>query len=112
MSTIDSPLAKLAARASVHGATRLDDAALRDTLAILDGWEFRNDAIEKTFRFSGYADTIGFVNAVAWIAQRLDHHPDLEVGYNRCRVVWTTHDAHGVTMNDCIAAARTEQLFG
>lgn len=104
-------LAELAAHASVRGAPRLVDAALRDALACLPEWELRNDAIEKTFRFGAYPDTIGFVNAIAWIAQRLDHHPDLEVGYNRCRVVWTTHDAKGVTMNDCIAAARTELLL-
>ena len=101
----------LAAKPSVRGAARLDDAAMRDALAVLPGWKVAHDALEKTFRFGGYADTIGFVNAIAWIAQRLDHHPDLEVGYNRCRVVWTTHDASGVTINDCIAAARTEQLL-
>jgi len=102
---------ELALRPAVRGAARLDEAARSEALAALPGWQLSNDALEKTFRFNGYGDTIGFVNAVAWIAQRLDHHPDLEVGYNRCRVVWTTHDAGGVTMNDCIAAARTEQLF-
>ena len=102
---------ELASRATVRGAARLDDVARDEALAALPGWRLSNDALEKTFRFGAYGDTIGFVNAVAWIAQRLDHHPDLEVGYNRCRVVWTTHDASGVTMNDCIAAARTEQLF-
>ncbi|HZQ60694.1 MAG TPA: 4a-hydroxytetrahydrobiopterin dehydratase [Casimicrobiaceae bacterium] len=104
-------LAELAARAATQGASRLDDPAMRDALAALPGWQLAGDALEKTFRFTGYPDTIQFVNAVAWIAQRLDHHPDLDVGYNRCRVVWTTHDAQGVTINDCIAAARTEQLF-
>lgn len=104
-------LADLAGRSATHGAVRLDQAALRDVITVLSGWQARNDAIEKTFRFAGYPETIQFVNAVAWIAQRLDHHPDLEVGYDRCRVVWTTHDANGVTMNDCIAAAKIEQLF-
>jgi 4a-hydroxytetrahydrobiopterin dehydratase len=102
---------ELALRPTGHGAARLDEAARDEALAALPGWQLSNGALEKTFRFDAYGDTIGFVNAVAWIAQRLDHHPDLEVGYNRCRVVWTTHDASGVTMNDCIAAARTEQLF-
>ena len=102
---------ELAARGAVRGAPRLGDAELREALACLPDWQLGNNAIAKTFRFDGYAGTIGFVNAVAWIAQRLDHHPDLEVGYNRCRVAWTTHDAGGVTINDCIAAARTEHLL-
>jgi pterin-4a-carbinolamine dehydratase len=46
----------------------------------------------------------------AFLAQRMDHHPDIEIGYRRCRVAWTTHDAGGITENDCIAAARTEVL--
>lgn len=106
----DHALGALAARSAMRGAARLEEQALRDALATLPGWQLAHDALEKTFRFSGYPETIQFVNAVAWIAQRLDHHPDLTVGYDRCRVVWTTHDAHGVTINDCIAAARTEQL--
>ncbi len=101
----------LAAEPAVRGAPRLGDADLRTLLAALDGWTLANDAIAKTFDFPGYAETIGFVNAVAWIAQRLDHHPDLVVGYNRCRVTWTTHDAQGVTRNDCVAAARVDLLL-
>jgi 4a-hydroxytetrahydrobiopterin dehydratase len=112
MAASNPELAGLAARESVPGAPRLDATSLRGALTNLGGWELRNDTLEKSFRFDSYADTIAFVNAVAWIAQRLDHHPDLEVGYGRCKVVWTTHDAKGVTMNDCIAAARTEQLLG
>lgn len=105
-------LAALAARTVTRGAARLADAELRTHLAHLDGWALEGNRIAKTYRFGGYAETIGFVNAVAWIAQRLDHHPDLVVGYDRCVVAWSTHDAQGVTLNDCIAAARTEQLLG
>lgn len=101
----------MAARSPQRGAPRLGEDERTALLAGLEGWTLQDRGIEKTYRFRTYADTIGFVNAVAWIAQRLDHHPDLEVGYDRCRVVWTTHDAQGVTINDCIAAARTEQLL-
>ena len=104
-------LTALAGNASQRGAPKLDSTALQQALASLQDWQLRDERIEKTFRFASYADTIGFVNAIAWIAQRLDHHPDLEVGYDRCRVMWTTHDAQGVTINDCIAAARTELLL-
>ncbi|MEO5699287.1 MAG: 4a-hydroxytetrahydrobiopterin dehydratase [Casimicrobiaceae bacterium] len=107
----DAPPLDLATLAVQRGAPRLGDAERRAYLARLPGWVLEDDRIAKTFRFGGYAQTIGFVNAIAWIAQRLDHHPDLVVGYDRCAVAWSTHDARGVTINDCIAAARTEQLL-
>jgi 4a-hydroxytetrahydrobiopterin dehydratase len=53
---------------------------------------------------------MAFVNAVAYVAHRQDHHPDLTVGYNRCTVALSTHDAGGVTLNDCICAAKVERL--
>jgi 4a-hydroxytetrahydrobiopterin dehydratase len=53
---------------------------------------------------------MAFVNAVAWIAHRADHHPDLSVHYNRVVVSYSTHDAGGVTGNDLICAARVEAL--
>lgn len=101
----------LAATPCRPGAPALKDGELAACLASLTGWERRGVAIEKTFRFAQYMETIGFVSAVGWIAQRQDHHPDMVVGYNRCTVAWTTHDAGGVTLNDCIAAARTEALL-
>ena len=54
---------------------------------------------------------MAFVNALAWIAHREDHHPDLEVHYSRCVVTFATHDAGGVTLNDVICAAKAERLF-
>jgi 4a-hydroxytetrahydrobiopterin dehydratase len=50
------------------------------------------------------------VNAVAWLAHRGDHHPDLQVGYNRCTVRWSTHSAGGITLKDLICAAQVEAL--
>ena len=55
------------------------------------------DRLAKTFRFANYHETMAFVNAIAWIAHRADHHPDLSVHYNRCVVSWSTHDAGGIT---------------
>jgi len=66
--------------------------------------------LRKTFRFANYYETIAFVNAIAWVAHRQDHHPDLSVHYNRISVTWSTHDAGGVTLNDCICAAKIEQI--
>ena len=94
-------------RGGAAKATQEDvDAALSD----LPGWQRQGDAVAKTYRFQDFHATIEFVNAVAWIANRQDHHPDLDVHYNRCGVVFTTHDAGGITLNDLICAARVEGL--
>lgn len=67
--------------------------------------------IRKTFSFSDFGGTMAFVNAVAWIAQREDHHPDMQVGYNRCRVSFSTHSVGGISLNDFICAAKIEALL-
>ena len=104
----------LAALASQHcraGASRLDDAEVARSLATLSGWTARDGRLEKSFRFADFHATVGFVNALAWIANREDHHPDLAVSYNRCVVAWSTHDAGGITANDVACAAKTDGLF-
>jgi 4a-hydroxytetrahydrobiopterin dehydratase len=68
-------------------------------------------SIEREFRFKNYYETIAFVNALAWIANRQDHHPDLEVHYNRCRVRYSTHSVGGLSRNDFICAARIDGLL-
>jgi 4a-hydroxytetrahydrobiopterin dehydratase len=103
-------LLALAAMRCRRGAPRLGRDELDGHLAALAGWTFADNRIEKTFRFANYHETMAFVNAVAYVAQREDHHPDLAVGYDRCGVMYTTHDAGGVTVNDCICAAKIERL--
>ena len=101
------------ALATMHcrpNAPRLLDVELRDRLPGIAGWTLLGDRIEKTFRFPNYVRTMAFVNAVASIAHREDHHPDLSVHYDRCVVAWSTHDAGGVTLNDLICAARTDAI--
>jgi 4a-hydroxytetrahydrobiopterin dehydratase len=84
-------------------------------LAQLDGWQLCGDgaevAIEKTYRFANYYETISFVNAVAFIANAEDHHPDLSVHYNRCVVRLNTHDVHGISATDIECAARFDALL-
>jgi 4a-hydroxytetrahydrobiopterin dehydratase len=100
----------LAAMHCVPKAPKLSTKELADQLACLTGWKHIGDRIEKSFRFADYHKTIAFVNAVAKIANREDHHPDLSVYYDRCVVVWSTHTAGGVTLNDCICAANVEEI--
>ena len=105
-----STLETLALQPCVRGAKRLSEAEIDRTLGLLPGWSRVADRIAKTYRFANYHETIAFVNAVAWIAHRTDHHPDLSVHYNRCVVSYATHDAGGVTQNDLVCAARVERL--
>jgi 4a-hydroxytetrahydrobiopterin dehydratase len=70
-----------------------------------------NGSISRTLRFRDYYQTIAFVNALAWIAHRQDHHPDLEVSYNRCLVRYSTHAVGGLSENDFICAARIDALL-
>jgi 4a-hydroxytetrahydrobiopterin dehydratase len=68
-------------------------------------------AIRREFRFKNFYETMAFVNAVAWISHREDHHPDLELGYNRCVVHYSTHAIGGLSENDFICAARVDALL-
>lgn len=81
-------------------------------LAQLPGWQAvaEGGAIEKTYTFENYYQTLAFVNALAFIAHREDHHPDLGVHYDRCVVRFSTHDVGGLSMNDFICAAKAERL--
>jgi 4a-hydroxytetrahydrobiopterin dehydratase len=101
---------QLAGQPIERGAPRLDDAAIGEALAALAGWTHVADRIAKTYRFASYHETMAFVNAVAWIAHRAGHHPDLSVHFNRVVVSWSTHDAGGVTRNDLVCAARVDLL--
>ena len=89
----------------------LNDQDIATRLAALDGWSRDGNAITRIFKFANYHETIAFVNASAWISHRTDHHPDLEVGYNRCVVRYSTHSAGGLTEKDFACAARLDALF-
>jgi 4a-hydroxytetrahydrobiopterin dehydratase len=90
------------------GAPLLPVSELTQRTAALPGWDYADNRLTKTFPFADYYHTIAFVNALAYIANRQDHHPDLSVHYNRVVVSFATHDAGGVTLNDCICAAKIE----
>jgi 4a-hydroxytetrahydrobiopterin dehydratase len=76
------------------------------------GWQLVEDghALRRELSFKDFYRTMGFVNAVAYIANLEDHHPDLEVGYNYCRIRYSTHSVGGLSENDFICAAKIDQL--
>ena len=79
----------------------------------LPGWRLSDDklAIVKDFKFDDFRHTLGFINAVGFMANHEDHHPDIEAGYGHCQLLWSTHDVGGLSLNDFICAARVEQLL-
>jgi len=104
--TIDERRAELLAK---HCTTKPKVVAWGDLefdLAALPGWKGEGRSIEKAFTFKDHYETIAFVNAIAQISHRENHHPDLAVGYNKVVVVYTTHDAAEITENDFICAAK------
>lgn len=93
------------------GTKPLNKVMVMGYLADLPGWEYRDNWIEKTFGFQNFHETMSFVNAVAFIANREDHHPDMEVGYKACKVKYTTHAIKGLSENDFICAAKVNKLL-
>ncbi len=97
---------------ALHIGDAYTEAEVDAQLLELPDWRRSDAAIERSFAFRDYYETIAFVNALAWMAHREDHHPELTVGYNRCRVRWSTHSTGGVSHNDFICAAKTDAVFG
>lgn len=99
--------------APVH--TALSATQVIAQLAKLDNWKLFGDgpdvAIEKTFHLRGFLETMAFVNAVAYIAHRRNHHPELLVHYNRCSVRWCTHDVQGISLTDFECAVQVDALI-
>ena len=93
------------------GDAPLDEGEIAVLLGQIAGWKREGKFIAKTYRFTNYHETMAFVNASAWISHRQDHHPDLSVAYNQCRVAYTTHAVGGLSRNDFICAAKVDALF-
>lgn len=96
---------------SHHRTERAGDAYLRDVLAVLNAWAVADGQLQREFRFADYHQTMAFVNAVADLSHREDHHPELIVGYNRCTVRYSTHSVGGLSDNDFICAAKVDEIF-
>jgi 4a-hydroxytetrahydrobiopterin dehydratase len=99
----------LACEAGVRPLTHDD---IQQLLKKVKNWEVNADdtMITRRFTFKGFYKTMAFVNAIAWIANQENHHPDLEVGYNYCVVHYTTHAIKGLSENDFICAAKVDAL--
>ncbi|HZZ45021.1 MAG TPA: 4a-hydroxytetrahydrobiopterin dehydratase [Tepidisphaeraceae bacterium] len=96
------------AKQQIAAATELQ---IKSALKSLPGWSRVGPAIQKTYSFKNYYETIAFVNATAWISHAANHHPDLTVGYNRCTVLYSTHDIQGLSKQDLSCAQKVEALI-
>ncbi len=94
--------------------TALTATQIIASLTKVEGWKLHGDgpdlAIEKTYTFKNFLRTMSFVNAVAFIAEQQDHHPELLVSYGSCSVRFNTHDVQGVSRSDFECAALVDAL--
>jgi 4a-hydroxytetrahydrobiopterin dehydratase len=104
-------LAKEQCKSCDEGTPHLSRDEIQALLKQLDAWVQESQLITKTFEFKNYYQTMAFVNAVAWLSHREDHHPDLKVSYNKCRIDYSTHAVGGLSENDFICAAKVDALF-
>jgi len=93
------------------GTPPLSNAEADSLMLQIQGWRRYDHLISKTYHFKNYYQTIAFVNALAWLSHTEDHHPEITVTYNSCRVEYTTHSVHGLSENDFICAVKVDALF-
>jgi 4a-hydroxytetrahydrobiopterin dehydratase len=110
---MNAPLAERRCKPCEGGIEALTPAAAQAAMADLHpSWRLNATAtqLERDYTFPNFLRTMSFVNALAHIANVEDHHPDLQVGYNYCRIVYTTHAIQGLSENDFICAAKVDRL--
>ena len=95
------------------GVAPMSREEAESTMGQIPRWVLSDDArtISQRFEFKGFYKTIAFINAMAWIANSENHHPDFSAGYNFCEVNFTTHAIDGLSENDFICAAKINDLL-
>jgi 4a-hydroxytetrahydrobiopterin dehydratase len=88
----------------------LSDEEVLSRLGALPGWKIEEQVLVKTFKFKDFRAALHFVNRVGDVAEETNHHPDIDIRYNRVRLSLTTHDAGGLTGKDFDLAGRAEKL--
>lgn len=89
---------------------KLDDAAIAAHRAKEPEWDVLDGKLTRTFEFPSYAAGVLFAVGVANVAERMDHHPDLTIGYRRVKVAVSTHDVGGISPFDFELARRVDGL--
>ncbi len=92
--------------------TLLDDDAVARWISSHEGWRRDADLIEKEFRFPTFLHAVEFVHRVAELAEAADHHPDMDIRYDRVRIGLSTHSAGGITEMDTTLAGEIDRTAG
>jgi 4a-hydroxytetrahydrobiopterin dehydratase len=92
--------------------SRLSEDAIAARLDELGGWTRRGEEIVKTFKLPSFAAAISFTTHVGFLAEAANHHPDIDIRYNKVTLALSTHDAGGLTANDFALAAKADELMG
>lgn len=79
-------------------------------LETLSGWIFSDNSILKTYEFENFLESIDFVNKIVPVAERVNHHPDIKISYNKVTITLSTHDEGGITEKDINLAQKIETL--
>jgi 4a-hydroxytetrahydrobiopterin dehydratase len=90
--------------------TRLSDIEIKRELSALPGWARKGETLTRTYTFATFPKAIAWVGHVAEYAERVNHHPDLDIRYNRVTAVLSTHEAGGVTSYDIAMAREMERI--
>lgn len=85
-------------------------AELTGRMAELPGWVMEEGCIRRTWTFKDFYQAMAFVNAVAWVSHQQDHHPEMQVGYQRVSLSYSTHSSGGISEKDLICAAKVARL--
>ena len=95
------------------GVLPLTTEQIKAMLQEIPIWQVSQDGVKiyRSFQFKSFYQTIAFVNAVAWISHQQEHHPHLEIDYNRCIVEYWTHAIEGLSENDFICATKVDGLY-
>ena len=88
----------------------LAEGALKEQLSLLNGWSREGNTIRKTVKLNDFVHAMGFVNSVALLAEKMNHHPDIDIRWNTVTLVLSTHSAGGLTELDMKLAAMIDAL--
>jgi 4a-hydroxytetrahydrobiopterin dehydratase len=110
---MESPLEKQHCKACEGDVEPMNQEQIKNLITQVPDWEVNEEGtvISRTFKFKNFFRTMSFVNAVAHVANQEGHHPDFQVGYSHCAILFTTHAINGLSHNDFICARKIDLLF-
>ena len=101
----------LSACKALEGSKPMSSSEITAQLGELEDWSLKSGSLEHSFRFNNYYETLAFLNALAYVVHREDHHPDITFGYNSAKVRFNTHSVKGISINDFICAAKCDAIY-